>query len=148
MPKPSRRSLGASCLRAPAWAAALMLMCSCGSRLAPGVSRQALLALRPGMPSLQVQELLGAPLRVETPLARTRSTPEEYSSKIVWIYAEPRGGPGGIEIYLLFSKDQLESATAEYYDLRFFQCDGNKCPSVSNESDWERLPTHSGIGSQ
>jgi len=103
-----------------------------GAELANGLSKEGLLALRPGASPTEVRAIVGEPLfeRGATSTSRT------------WVYRR-RGVFGlGVEVYLVISNGSLAGVYVEDSDLLVYRCDTQKCPDTPWRPEiLERLPS-------
>ena len=103
-----------------------------GAKMAPGVSQEGLLELRPGMTEGDVFRLLGEPLSKER---------NAFLDTWTWNYGTPSSlTGGGLEIGVNFAGGRLESAGVEHYDLGVFWCRQDKCPVIWDRARFARLP--------
>lgn len=103
-----------------------------GSRLAPELTREGLLKLRPGMTEQEVLDLLGPPL------GREKLQAELGAGS--WVYGETGLLETGIEIRLRFQGGRMVRAGAEVKDLGVYWCKEEECPVVRDEKALACLP--------
>lgn len=99
-----------------------------GSEIGASVTKDGLLALRPGMTEDQVVALIGAPICEHTSRIGARSGVPGQDSAL-WLYARP--SPvfgGGFEIYVRLKAGRLTSVGVEEFDLGIYGCDESQCP--------------------
>jgi hypothetical protein len=114
-------------------AASLFWFFDFGSRMASGVSQEALLQLRPGMTEAEILTVLGEPLSKEK-----SPFPDTWS----WSYGTPNPlTGGGFEIGVNLTSGRLESAGVEHYDLGVFWCRRGECPVIWDRPKFHRLPS-------
>ncbi len=112
-------------------------------RLAKGITRSGLLALRQGMPEPEVVRLIGEPLFKERifephPIGKKPRWEGDWS----WSYGEQAFfdfGPG-FEISVNFHNGHLAHAAAERFDLGIWWCNARGCPVVWNRDEFNKLP--------
>lgn len=109
---------------------ATMCYLEIGSRRAPGLSREGLLSLRPGMAAQEVIERVGEPLQ------RTRSAVHAHQE--LWTYGEPGFCLEGLEVYVTMENGQLLSVNIEHFDLGAYRCNSQECPRILNSEDFEK----------
>jgi SmpA/OmlA family protein len=105
-----------------------------GSRLAPELTKEGLLKLRPGMSEDEVVKLIGQPLEKQPP-----SDPR-WDSSWTWVYGAPGIMETGIEIGIGMHSGRLVNAGAEIHDLGVFWCRPNGCPVIWDEEGLDCLP--------
>jgi len=112
-------------------------------KLAKGVTRSGLLALRVGMTEAEVLQLIGEPLSKER-IYRPHLIGEKpvWEGSWSWSYGEQGlfGLGKGFEISVNFTAGRLASAAAERYDLGFWWCNKRGCPVVWNKEEFSQLP--------
>ena len=112
-------------------------------RLAKGITKSGLLALRQGMTEAEVVRLIGEPLfkeQIFEPRASDEKPPQEGGWS--WSYGEQSlfdFGPG-FEISVNFNNGRLAHAAAERFDLGIWWCNDKGCPVVWNREEFNRLP--------
>lgn len=110
-----------------------------GSEVAKGLTKEGLLALRPGMSTMQILSILGEPL------FERRNYSGELSAKEIaetWVYRRPGVFGLGTHVYLSVINGQLTGAYVEDSDLLVFRCDAQKCPDTPWRPEiLDRLPT-------
>lgn len=113
-------------------------------RLARGVTKSGLLALRPGMTEGEVVRLIGEPLFKERtyrprPAGEKSSWEEDWS----WSYGEQALFDFGLgfEISVNFHRGHMTHAAAERFDLGVWWCTSKNCPVVWDKDEFDRLPS-------
>jgi hypothetical protein len=102
-------------------------------KLAKGVTRAGLLALRPGMSENEIVKLIGEPLYKRRMFgAHPIGQKSQWTGEWAWIYGEQGlfGFYGGLEISVGIEHGRLVSAGAERYDLGVWWCKPRQCPVV------------------
>ena len=101
-----------------------------GSRHAPGLSREGVLSLRPGMTTDEVTKRIGEPLQ-------RRKSPSRDGQEI-WVYGEPGLCLEGLEVYAIMEYGNLYSVSIEHFDLGAYRCNRQECPRILNAEDFEK----------
>ena len=100
-----------------------------GSELAAGVSKEGILALRPGMAEAEVHRLLGEPLQKRERLAyETKGVGMAPTGEWEWIYAQPNSVGGGFTISVVTRAGALQSASVKRDDFGIYTCREGSCP--------------------
>jgi len=114
-----------------------------GSELAHGVTREALLELRPGATEQSIERLLGPPLAKEQDQTYA---PEEkrfvLSSGWTWTYARPNSWGAGFSIRVTTRDGQVQSVDVKRDDLGVYSCSKHACPQFwqGNGAALDALP--------
>lgn len=101
-----------------------------GSRIAPELSREGILSLRPGMVSQEIIKRIGQPLH------KKKSLSHEHQE--IWVYGEPGFCLEGLEVYTIMERERLSSVIIEHFDLGAYRCDNQHCPRILNPEDFEK----------
>jgi len=116
---------------------------SCMPKLGSGVTREGLLALRPGLTEAQVIQLIGKPIsRHKTYRPHPIGEKTAWEGQWSWIYGEQGFldfGPG-YEISVGFRDGRMTGAAAERFDLGIWWCWESACPVVWNKEAFAELP--------
>ncbi len=116
-----------------------------GSEVAAGVSKEGLLALRPGMAEAEIHRLLGEPLsRRERLEYETKGHGMTPSDEWEWIYARPNSVGGGFAISVITRGGRLQSASVKRDDFGVYLCREGECPRFwQHPSELDRLKRRS-----
>ena len=121
---------------------ALLMRFEVGSRIAPGMTRDAFVQLRPAMDEQRVLAAIGAPLwehhyhgeGVGSQLAHD-------GTETVWQYAAPGFIDSGFAVYVTFSNHVIKATEIKHNDVTIYACTAWKCPNmVGDERVLARLP--------
>lgn len=121
---------------------ALLMRFEVGSRIAPGMTRDAFIQLRPGMDEQRVLTAVGAPLwehhyhgeGVGSQLAHD-------TTETVWQYAAPGFVDSGFAIYVTFNDRVVKATEIKHNDFTVYTCTAWKCPNmIGDERVLARLP--------
>lgn len=121
---------------------ALLMHFEVGSRIAPGMTRDAFMQLRPGMDEQRVLAAIGAPLwehhyhgdGVGSQLAHD-------TTETVWQYAAPGFIDRGFAVYVTFNDRVVKATAIKYNDFGIYLCTAWKCPEMfGDERVLARLP--------
>jgi len=101
-----------------------------GSKIGHGVSRDGVLAVRPGMTKEQVVALLGQPIcRRSEGSEGLLSGVSPGGGKELWVYGQPSPVVGGgFEIYVHMAGNRMMSIAVERFDLGVYYCGLDSCP--------------------
>lgn len=123
---------------------AVFILCyfKVGSEMAPGVSKEALLELRPGMTEREVLQLIGPPLDKQRwyPPHPTGEKPQ-WKGYTSWIYGKPGYCQGGLEIGVGVQDGEVVAVGVASYDLGVYRCNLNQCPVIWDAEAMDRLPS-------
>lgn len=115
----------------------------CKPKLGSGVTKEGLLALRPGMTEGQIIRLIGQPIsKHKTYGPHPTGEKPVWEGNWSWTYGEQgflELGPG-FEISVGFKDGRMTGAGAERFDLGIWRCRENECPVVWNKEEFARLP--------
>ena len=110
---------------------ALLMRFEVGSRIAPGMTRDAFVQLRPGMDEQRVLAAIGAPLwehhyhgeGVGSQLAHD-------ATETVWQYAAPGFIDSGFAVYVTFNDHVVKATEIKHNDFTIYACTAWKCPNM------------------
>ena len=110
---------------------ALLMRFEVGSRIAPGMTRDAFVQLRPGMDERRVLAAIGAPLwehhyhgeGVGSELAHD-------ATESVWQYAAPGFVDSGFAVYVTFTDHVVKATEIKHNDFTIYACTAWKCPNM------------------
>lgn len=99
------------------------------ARLAPGVTKVALLSVTPGMTHERVKEILGAPLKTNM-----------YGKVESWSYALPGALDEGLEIFINFEGDRTTNIAVEHHDTTVYVYPEGGSPIIQQPEMLESMP--------
>jgi hypothetical protein len=100
-----------------------------GAELAAGVTRNGILALRPGMSEERIVALVGRPL-FERRLVADANNNRQTSEETTWLYSRTGLFGQGLQVYLSIQHEALAGVYVEDSDLLVYRCDTQKCPET------------------
>lgn len=121
---------------------ALLMHFEAGSRIAPEMTRDAFVQLRPGMDEQRVLAAIGAPLwehhyhgeGIGSQLAHD-------ATESVWQYAAPGFMDSGFAVYVTFNDHVVKATEIKHNDFTIYACSAWKCPNmIGDERVLGRLP--------
>jgi hypothetical protein len=108
-----------------------------GAQVAPSITANKLLTIRPGQTTQQLLNCCGAPLHQYSPaLERGDFRP---SSRMVWVYATASPFESGFEIEVAVEDDKVVRVSVEHYDLLVYSCTESRCPEIIDVRAMRRL---------
>jgi hypothetical protein len=123
----------------------LLVHFDAGNLVAQGLSKEALLRLRPGMSEQEVLAVAGAPLfehHYHGPGVGTQLT--NQAAQVIWQYAAPGFAASGFAAYVTFESGRVEAIGLKYDDFGVYACKKSSCPQfIGSEAVLDRLPKHS-----
>lgn len=112
-----------------------------GAELAAGVTRNGILALRPGMSEERIVTLIGRPL-FERRLVADANNNRRAPDGTTWQYSRTGLFGQGLQVYLSIQQGTLAGVYVEDSDLLVYRCDTQECPeSIWKPEVLDRLPT-------
>jgi hypothetical protein len=116
-----------------------------GSKVAPGVTKEELLTVRPGFEEQELTTRLGEPLRKD----RVGDVDGREDPEVVeWIYAEGNSDGLGYKIRIRMKERRVASVEVKRDDLAVYVCTSATCPDcvggdASSLDGLPRTPTQS-----
>ena len=113
---------------------AVLWQLAAGNTLAPGLTSDGFLSIRPGMSEAEVREILGAPLERETRVV--------HPGDKEWEYASPGFAGTGFAASIGFREGRVSGAEIKYYDSGLYVCTEGLCPQFFGDAELlNKLPT-------
>jgi hypothetical protein len=93
--------------------------------LAPGVTKQSIQSIQPGMNAQEVLDCLGQPIKKDA---------------FTWIYGKSGFWGQGYEVYLNFSNDIVRRIAVECFDLGIYWHEEGKQPVIQDSRQFNKMP--------